>query len=539
MLYFTCNPGKEATFLIQYPRIMVILLPIIVMLLTAVTLFVMRFVRPNFKYPWMLAIGGATLALIAVFFWHLHMPQSISLAPWQPATLFSFSPTWLADGTSWPYALSLAALAAAVIWTSIVREENDPAAWAGVLLLTALGILAVAAENPLTLILAWSAIDLAELLAMLRSTEGEERSRGVVIAFAARVTGTLLVIWVNLISIGHGNPIDFTAIPASAGIYLLIAAGLRLGIFPLHLPYRKENVLRRGFGTSLRLISAAASLSLLARIPASALQSSLLPVLLILAALAALYAAWMWLRASDEIIGRPFWVLGMASLAVAASLHGNPTGSIGWGVMLVLGGGLLFLFSARQRNIIWLPLLSLWGLSALPFSATATAWEAGNHVSWLYIVPFLPAQALLMTGVIRHALHPGETSLESQERWTKFLYPNGLFLLAGIMLLLGIWGWNGAQRIGLVWAAIVADFLAAGFTALALTVMIRLAPLSTTSQWTRIFRLDWVYNTLAAVYEFFYRIAEIITSSLEGEGGLLWSLLLLALLLSIFSTQAH
>ncbi len=77
--------------------------------------------------------------------------------------------------------------------------------------------------------------------------------------------------------------------------------------------------LRRGFGTSLRLVSAAASLSLLARIPASALQSSLLPVLLILAALAALYAAWMWLRASDEIIGRPFWVLGMASLAVSAS----------------------------------------------------------------------------------------------------------------------------------------------------------------------------------------------------------------------------
>ncbi len=61
--------------------------------------------------------------------------------------------------------------------------------------LTALGILAVAAENPLTLILAWSAIDLAELVAMLRSTEGEEHSRGVVIAFASRVTGTVLVIW--------------------------------------------------------------------------------------------------------------------------------------------------------------------------------------------------------------------------------------------------------------------------------------------------------------------------------------------------------
>ncbi len=207
--------------------------------------------------------------------------------------------------------------------------------------------------------------------------------------------------------------------------------------------------------------------------------------------------------------------------------------------MLILGGGLLFLFSTRQKNIIWIPLLSLWGLSALPFSATATAWEAGNHVSWLFIVPFLPAQALLMTGAIRHALHPGETSLESYERWTKFLYPTGLFLLAGIMLLLGIWGWNGAQRVGQGWAAIIAIVLTAGFTALVLTVMVRLAPSRPTSQWTRIFRMEWVYSTLESVYDFLCRIAEIITSSLEGEGGLLWSLLLLALLLSILSTQAH
>ncbi|HEY5268834.1 MAG TPA: hypothetical protein VII97_00725, partial [Anaerolineales bacterium] len=92
---------------------MFILLPIVLMLLTALTLILLRFVAPNFKYPWMLAVGGATLALIGIFLWHIRLPQSISLAPWQPVTLFIFSPTWLADGISWPYALSLAALAAA------------------------------------------------------------------------------------------------------------------------------------------------------------------------------------------------------------------------------------------------------------------------------------------------------------------------------------------------------------------------------------------------------------------------------------------
>jgi hypothetical protein len=518
---------------------MFILLPIVVMLLTALTLLLLRFMRPNFKYTWILAAGGATLAFIGIFLWHIRLPQSISLAPWQPVTLFFFSPTWLADGISWPYALSLATLSTAVIWTSVVRAENDPAAWAGTLLLTGLGILAVAAENPLTLILVWSAIDLAELITMLRSTEGEEQNQGVVIAFAARVAGTGLVLWANLVSTVGGIPMDFRATPVNAGIYLLIAAGLRLGVLPLHLPYRKENILRRGFGTSLQLVSAAASLSLLARIPASALKSSLPPYLLILASVAALYAGWMWLRASDEILGRPFWVLGMASLAVAASLRGNPTGTIGWGVMLILGGGLLFLFSARQRSILWLPLLGLWGLSALPFSISASVWQTGNQNSWLFVLPFLPAQALLMAGVIRHALHPGETSLESQERWTRVLYPTGLFMLAAISILLGLWGWDGAHNIGQLWAAISANVLAAGFTALALTVLVRLVPASSSRQWTRIFRLERLYTTLIAVYDFFRRIADIITSSLEGEGGLLWSLLVLALILSVLSTRGR
>lgn len=518
---------------------MFILFPVVLMVLTALTLMILRFVRPNFKYPWLLAVGGTTLALVGIFLWHIRLPQSISLAPWQPVILFFFSPTWLADGISWPYAISLAALAAAVTWTSIVRAENDPAAWAAMLMITALGILAVTAENPLTLILVWSAIDLAELIAMLRSTEGEEQNQGVVIAFAARVAGTGLVLWANLVSTAGGILMDFRATPASAGVYLLIAAGLRLGVLPLHLPYRKENVLRRGFGTSLRLVSAAASLSLLARIPASALQSSLPPYLLILAAVAALYAGWMWLRASDEILGRPFWVLGMASLSVASSLRGNPSGSISWGVMLILGGGLLFLFSARQRSILWLPLLGMWGLSTLPFSLTASAWQTGNQNSWLYIIPFLPAQALLMAGFVRHTLHPGETSLESKERWTKVLYPTGLFLLAGIAILLGLWGWEGAQFFGQWWAAITANILAAGITALALTIMVRHIPASNTSQWTRIFRLERLYKFLNDVYGFFRKIAEIITSALEGEGGLLWSLLLLALILSVLTTRGR
>lgn len=518
---------------------MLILLPVILMLLTALTLFILRFARSNFKYPWILAAGGATLAFISTFLWQIRLPQSVSLPPWQPTAIFLYAPTWLADGTSWPYAIALSALAAAVIWTSVVRAENELMPWAGTLTLSALGILAIAANNPLTLVLAWSIIDLTELIIMLRSTDGEIQNQGVVIAFAVRLAGTGLLLWANSVSIAGGTPLDFRSTPSSVGIYLLIAAGLRLGVLPLHLPYQKENVVRRGYGTTLRLVSAVASLALVAHIPADALKSALTPYLLILAAITALYAAWMWLSSSDEILGRPFWVLSMASLAIADSLRGNPTGSIGWGVALVLCGGLLFLFSARQRSVLWMPLLGLWTISTLPFSLSAAAWQTGNNLSWIFAIPFIPAQALLITGFFRHTLHPGETSLESQEKWVKVIYPSGLLLLAVTAFLLGFWGWNGARIVGVWWLGILVVLLAVGLSILAPKILFRKPLRGIAGQWIQLFRIRWFYNFLSSFYDFLRRIADAFTSSLEGEGGLLWSFLLLVLILSILSTQGR
>lgn len=110
-----------------------ILLPVILLFFTALALLFLRFARPKFKYPWILAAGGATLAFVSVFLWQMHFPQSISLPSWQLVTAFIYVPAWLADGISWPYSLALAALAAAVIWTSVVRDENDSLSWAGTL----------------------------------------------------------------------------------------------------------------------------------------------------------------------------------------------------------------------------------------------------------------------------------------------------------------------------------------------------------------------------------------------------------------------
>jgi hypothetical protein len=247
----------------------------------------------------------------------------------------------------------------------------------------------------------------------------------------------------------------------------------------------------------------------------------------------------MWLRSSDEILGRPFWILGIASISIAESLRGNQVGSTGWGVAMIICGGVLFLFSARRKNILWLPLLGLWVLSTLPYSLTASSWQTGNEISWLFIIPFLPAQALLMAGYLRHTIHPGETSLQSQEKWVKIIYPTGLLILIAIAFLLGLWGWPGSRTVGPWWLASVAILLAASFTILARRFLFRLPSASIPSQWTRIFRLEWVYSILAALYNFLRRIVVAITGAFEGEGGLLWTFMFLILILSLISSQSR
>jgi hypothetical protein len=144
-----------------------------------------------------------------------------------------------------------------------------------------------------------------------------------------------------------------------------------------------------------------------------------------------------------------------------------------------------------------------------------------------------------MAGFLRHALHPGETSLESQEKWVKVIYPIGLLILLAVSLLLGIWGWPGARMIGLGWLSIVGILLAVGFTILAVRILVRIPIGNPAGHWSQIFRLERFYSFLNGLYNLFRRIADVITGSLEGDGGLLWSFLLLVLILSILSTRGR
>ena len=175
--------------------------------------------------------------------------------------------------------------------------------------------------------------------------------------------------------------------------------------------------MRRGFGTSIRLISAVSSLALLAHVPSESLRSVFTPYLIVLALGAAFYGSWMWLRAPDELSGRPYWIISLAALSVISALSGNPLGAVAWGCALVLVGGALFLASVQHIWLNYALLIGAWSLSSLPFSLTAVVW-IGNFG---FSIPFvIIAQSLLISGFVRHSLRTGRRdSIDSQEKWAK------------------------------------------------------------------------------------------------------------------------
>ncbi|HPH97225.1 MAG TPA: hypothetical protein PKW33_15020 [Anaerolineaceae bacterium] len=531
---------------------MTLLIPIGLLLTATLLVAVLHWVRPGFGLSWLGALGLAFLAWLALIFLGTRLPESwLPLAndfPFQASTTL-----FLLDAISWPYAVMLTTLAVAVMLTEAARTQYkfNPMSWSSTMLMTAAGLVAVMAGNPFTLAIGWTAVDVVELAIMLSGAAEQRLSERIVVAFGVRVIGTLLMIFGMSISRLPGDTFDLSLLSETGILFFILACGLRLGILPLHQPFSQEPRLRRGLGNMLRLVPPAAALVCAARLPASTstlLSSGWIFWLSGLLGLAVVYGSVMWLSAKNELEGRPFWLIGWSGLAMICILHGHPQASLAWGAALLLPGSLLFLYSARSVRLVLLPALGFWAISGLPFSMTASGWAGVLDEGFsLWNIFMVVSVALFLTGYIRHVFRE-EMAFSEVDRWAQAVYPAGLLLMALMPVYFLIWGWEGSAVLGSWWA---------GLTAVVLSVAVswffgRPNPqaettLEATSHWAEdltsplleriapFLRLDWFYSGLWSLYRGLRWLLNAWTRLLEGDGGVLWAMVLLALLVSIIS----
>jgi hypothetical protein len=517
---------------------MLILTAILITLITPLAVLGLSFLRLKSGYLWLTALVSTFIAWVLILSSWDQMPISIPLVNWQRDSIFSASPVLLVDQISWYFAVAAVTLPLVVLLTDVIRlNELNPQTWALIQALGCVGLIAVVAGNPLTMLLAWAMTDIVESLILLFQVTGSIERERVVISFSIRIASMIILISAilraeSLVEI----PLDFENIPPEVGGYLILAAGLRLGLLPTHQLHLRQPPMQRGLGTLIYLMPITIGVVLLVRTSQVGITESWASVFMILAVSSAILGAIAWLQADDEIQGRPYWILGMSSYAMAATIQKLPAASLAWGLAMLFSGACLFLFSARHRRLMIFPILGMVGFSTLPLTPS---WEGSAlflSLTWGYRLIFLVALALMIVGYLRFALRSGSINGDFDssdfERWMWLVYPLGLALLP-------------LTHFGLIYAKWMPGFREVffqspwwwvGFIPLGIAVLLIFFGYRQIFSVPLIFNritntLDWGYRFLWFLYRITSRSLNIITRLLEGEGSVLWMLLILIMLI--------
>jgi hypothetical protein len=568
---------------------MFILLTIFFFIFTAIAMVIIHLVRPKLSIQGFLAALAVLLGLVMVFLAHSEIPDSVVLLQWAPQSLFPIQPVLMLDDISWYFTLALAALAFTIIITSIaqlgqspksdsqtvgnnLQVVEDPAPdnevapsngsgaindsglmpnwlfWAAVLVLTSAGLLAVTAGNMLTLVLSWATLDIIELITLLGQIPQSVIRERVIIVFSTRLAAIVTVLIAGLVIWSQGGTLLLTELSPSISVILILGAVIRLGVFPPQPLYTHGLPIRPDLATVLRLTSAAASFILLVRVSTTVLLSSFNPIFLGIITLIGIFAAVRWLGAKDEQDGQSYWMIGTTCLAIASAIVAAPFACLVWSIASLLSGGLIFSYSLRHSSFIPLILLGVFNISALPFSPTwqgtalypSISSETGSRAQFLlFFVSYLLIQSFLLAGYIRHFLRGGQPATEDKshhiERWVWVLYPVGLIVIILAHLLLG---WFLLPDLnGLPLSAWILGPLSLLIAALILLIsqryphpFPRINRFMETPTWKNLSSFGWLYNFLWNAYHAVSRVIALFSTILEGDGGILWALVLFALI---------
>jgi hypothetical protein len=294
--------------------------------------------------------------------------------------------------------------------------------------------------------------------------------------------------------------------------------------------------------TLLRLAPAAPALILCARVGNAGAPTPLTTLFLLAAGLALIYAGINWANAPSIQAGFPYWTLGMASLALACAALGKSAASLAWGMAALFAGGVFSLATSRTRGLALPWLLGLAGISALPFSPT---WEGAG----LYALPLQPllailllGQGLFLAGAFRQVMRQLPASAGA-ERWVMALYFSGLLSLPASHFAVS-WSLRSQARIvgqyQVGWIETGISMVALGLALGGLPFYLRRSrrKFSGASRLAEVLSLSWLYRTTKPFYRLMERLVGGAGQVLEGRAGILWTLLALALIVSLFVSLA-
>ncbi len=527
---------------------MLILIPIILLLLFAggINLLAGRY-KLSLGSTWLIAAASVLIVWISMIIFRLALPEGVSIADWSPQGIGSDTLVFKLSERTWIFGFLLVSLLVGVIFTDTVRfgQSNNMVTWTGSMILTAVGLLSIYSQTFLAVIITWTIIDIVEFGILIKVTDQPKVHSAIMLEFITRVIGTVLVMAALIFSNFHTAIVDSTQY--SRGVYLLILLGatLRLGVFPLHIPLTSGLPIRRSLGTILRFVAPISVVAFLSQIQPQQQYETLTKFLFAVALIVGLYGAIKWISSKNELSGRRFWMLSFSGLILIRFLLGQVEGAIGLSIIMVTAGGFIFLYSYSSKVNFGAALFLTLGLIGLPFTPTAPIWRnVGIPQTWFSLAIIIITVSLLFLGLLKHVLRVRDQG-SPKESWMQLFYTSGLIILAISSWITLIWRFATIKSeinwippiicimvitiLGLMLRRKTWDWLIQKQPVQRLLVPFTLAG----NILNTFFRFDWFFSLLRQIFEFFSRPLRFFVNLLEGDGGLLWAFVFLALISSI------
>ncbi len=495
-------------------------------------------------YIWLVITAICMGVWILLFLIPVERATPFVIRNWFQIGMHSVSLNFGLNAFNWPFVFSVAAFNISFFLSAVVRLDirSDMKYWLTQLMLTAAAIMAITVSNIWTLLIMWTALDILFFFYnyyVIRSAYTIQIFRTMIIKFF----GSMLLIW-NIARSFRGDvnfSLDFLS--QGSGLSLFLAAFLHSGVLPLTFQIENNRTeTDRVIQNTFKAVNFLTSFFIVPYliIPEQPLIALLVFKLIALAATMVFSYQWM---ISISSTGFGYLLAAISGIIFFLLLSGS-TISVAYLLLSTFFSMLWFtLFTHRGKGVyIYLGffLLTISGLPFTIFSLGARGFlDQGLSINSLIL---LISYVFILTGFVNRGVEKQDNFYEL-EPWYQAVYLTGLFMFIFSLFVISIKSFSSVGEETYLWWLSLGVIISSAGLNVGFSRKNRKSLVSSRTadmrygEITSFFSLNWLFRITNLIRQKFGKLITGFSLLLEGEGGVLWALVLLILMISLINPQ--
>ena len=498
---------------------------------------VLRFVPRGTGFAWLFSVFCSLAAWIVFLASKNNLPFLFTGQLFSDIAIDTVFPAFQIDLIVWPMILSVLAIVAGTILSSATRIGFGATTfeWIGVLLLGVIGTGACASQNVLTTLVFISLLDLFEVFLTLTSPK---QDNGKYLFLFWRLASLLILFAVySLSSQAPQSSSDWEMLGPIPAQLTLIACIMRMGISPVKSVTGTPCDVNNGIDLSRNLIGLVISVTIVVQLPVFSGNNFFL-LFLLLFLLVSMTAKLLRIRSNGTESNLVLWQSFGGSVICAEYLYGYSASAIMFLIAFIPISYVINQVYRQGKFFLIIGVLASICFSGLPFTPNSMGLNgfttSGVIPGSLFVIILIPLFFLVISIIL------SETRVDYDiERWAATISPLGsLVLVISSWLIFLLWQPNTFTMVFSIQGLIitlggVGVFIAVKYKLFNLQPqLLKIGGFSKSI----LTRLNPIQNsTYKPSYSIINKAYAFIINLFESDGGILWAILCLVLIITIIS----